>query len=105
MLNKRGKVILDLHKEHLYLERRINTEVSKLEKRAKSDFKRMLRQENNKAKVIFASLKENIFSKEWKPQIQVDMIYGFDSPDLFERFCLKASAAIGIEFTPMKFRD
>lgn len=101
MLTKKGKAIKDLHKDLLYLERKITSEISRLNKRAKSDFKRLLRINGIRSKLVFRSLKNNIFTKDWEPIVRVEYSWGFETYESFEKFCLIASEKIGIEFLPV----
>lgn len=101
MLLKKVKNVNSLHNEYFYLERKINTEIGKLEKRAKSDFKKLMRRSNLKAKVKFSSLREDAYTKDWKPQMFVRSIWGFDTDKQLKSFCLTASEKIGIEFIPV----
>lgn len=98
MLTKKIKEINDFHSDYFILEKRIFREISKLQKKARTDFKKMLRKVNRKAKVKFSSLHEDAFSKEWQAIIEVSLQNDALSTEQFQDFCLKASEMIGLEF-------
>ena len=98
MLKKKAKAVNGLHNEYFIIERKIVSEINKLQKRAKSDFKRLLRRSNVRAKIRFSSLQEDAFTRSWEPRIYVESVWGFDEYDELAIFCLRASEEIGVEF-------
>jgi hypothetical protein len=100
VLTKQIKFVRDLHDDFFITEKKILREVGKLQKKARTDFKKLLRKTNRRAKVEFSSLYDEAFSKTWKAEIEVALENHAFEEDEFIRFCQLASESIGVTFIP-----
>lgn len=101
MLTKQIKAIKGLHRDFFLAERRIVREIGKLQKKARADFKRMLRMKRKHAAVRFSSLHDEAFTKEWDAIIYVERLNGSMTKEEFASFCQLASEKIGATFVPI----
>lgn len=97
MLTKQIKAVKGYHDDYFLAERRILREIGKLQKKARTDFKKMLRRYRKYASVRFSSLHDEAFTKEWDATIYVKP-FGDWAEGEFDRFCQLASEKIGVTF-------
>lgn len=100
MLTKQIKTVKEFHMDYFLAERRIVREIGKLQKKARTDFKKMMRKARRHSAVHFSSLHDDAFTKDWDATIFVERLNESMSREEFEDFCQLASEKIGVTFKP-----
>lgn len=98
MLTKQIKSIKSLHGRLFITEKKIAREIGSLQKKAKTDFKKLLRRSRHHSAVRFSSLRENMMTKDWDAVIYVEPLNDSMTEDEFRNFCRYASEKIGVTF-------